>query len=151
MQVETSGGRAELITFRVAEQDFCVDIQSVLEIRGWSPVTPLPRAPDHVLGTINLRGQVLPIIELAAALGLPRTTPDSRHAIIVARIAGRLTGLLVEGVSEILTIDRSEVQPAPDLGAAACARFVSGLIASGSSMLTLLSIDRLFENDTLAA
>lgn len=73
----------ELIAFRIGSQEFCVDVMSIREIRGWTAATPLPQCPDFICGVINLRGTVLPIIDLAARLGFPPAAPTARHAIIV--------------------------------------------------------------------
>ena len=75
--------RRELIAFRIGDQEFCVDIMSVREIRGWAPATPLPRTPSFVKGVINLRGAVLPIIDLGARLGLKTSEPTARHVIMM--------------------------------------------------------------------
>ena len=89
----------ELIAFRIHGQEFCVDVMSIREIRGWTMATPIPQSPNFVLGVINLRGTVLPIIDLGARLGFPMSDRTARHAIIVAQIGTHVVGLLVEGVS----------------------------------------------------
>ena len=89
---------------------------SVREIRGWTAATPLPRTPDFVRGVINLRGAVLPIIDLSARLGLGFTEPEARHVIIVCRINNQMVGLLVDAVSDILTVTDDLIQPTPDVG-----------------------------------
>ncbi|MET0183546.1 MAG: chemotaxis protein CheW, partial [Caulobacterales bacterium] len=109
----------ELISFRIDSQEFCVDIMDVREIRGWTAATPLPRSPDFIRGVINLRGAVLPIVDLSARLGLGATEPSERSVIIVVRIGARLVGLLVDAVSDILQTSRSAVQPAPDVSCSA--------------------------------
>src|SRR5580698_7846525 len=96
--------RRELTSFRIGDQEFCVDIMSVREIRGWTPATPLPRTPDFVRGVINLRGAVLPIIDLAARLGLQVNELSARSVIIVVKVGERLIGLLVDAVSDIISI-----------------------------------------------
>src|SRR5689334_21989594 len=106
-------GRRELISFRVGEQEFCVDIMSVREIRGWTPASPMPHSPPYVRGVINLRGAVLPVIDLAARLGLGVADATDRHVIIVARIGNRTVGLLVDAVSDILTVTDETIQPPP--------------------------------------
>src|SRR6185369_16962312 len=116
--------RRELISFRIGDQEFCVDIMSVREIRGWTAATPLPRTPDFVRGVINLRGAVLPIIDLSARLGLGATEPEARHVIIVCRIASQMVGLLVDAVSDILTVTDDLVQPTPDVGCEQVRHFV---------------------------
>jgi len=117
----TSSGRRELISFRIAEQEFCVDIMAVREIRGWTAATPLPRTPDFVRGVINLRGAVLPIIDLSARMGLGAIEPEARHVIIVCRISGQMVGLLVDAVSDILTITDELIQATPTSAAKKCA------------------------------
>ena len=104
-----------LVAFRVAGQDYCIDIMAVREIRGWTPATALPHAPAYVRGVINLRGQVVPILDLAARLGLPSPEPCSRHVIVIVAVGERVLGLLVEAVSEILSVPQEAVHPAPEL------------------------------------
>src|SRR4051794_27772643 len=107
--------RFELISFRVGSQEFCVDIMDVREIRGWTLATPLPHSPDFVRGVINLRGAVLPIVDLSARLGLGITETTARSVIIVTRMGERTVGLLVDAVSDILTATQDVIQPTPDV------------------------------------
>ena len=102
---DTAQGALELITFHVAGQDFCVEAMRVKEIRGWTPATLAPDCPAYVRGLINLRGAVLPIVDLACRFGLPSTEPSARHVIIVTQIGGQVAGLLVDAVSDILSAD----------------------------------------------
>lgn len=134
---------SELISFRIGDQEYCVDIMSVREIRGWAPATPLPRAPNFMLGVINLRGAVLPVIDLAARLGLGQTTPTARSVIIVVRIDSHLVGLLVDAVSDILTVEASTVQPTPDVSCDAVKSFVKGIIALDGRMISWILLDRI--------
>src|SRR5262245_2295329 len=96
--------RRELIAFCIGEQEYAVDIMSVREIRGCSPATPLPQTPDYMRGVINLRGAVLPIMDLAKRLGLPVSELSARSVIIVVKVGERVIGLLVDAVSDILSI-----------------------------------------------
>jgi purine-binding chemotaxis protein CheW len=132
--------KREMITFLVGAQEFCVDVMSVREIRVWMPVTPLVHAPSFVRGMLNLRGAVLPIIDFSARLGLPPTEPSSRHAILVVEIANQMVGLLVEGVSEILTISQDMIQPTPDVASQTAKDFVSGIVAIDKRMISLISL-----------
>lgn len=142
--------RRELIAFRIAAQEFCVDIRSVREIRGWTPATPLPQAPSWVRGVINLRGTVLPIIDLGARLGFGATEPSVRHVIIVARVGMKTVGLLVEAVSDILTVGEEVIQPTPDVACDTVRASVRGLIAHESGMISLLALDGLLpESESL--
>jgi purine-binding chemotaxis protein CheW len=138
-----NAARRELISFRIGDQEFCVDIMSVREIRGWTPATPLPRTPDFVRGVINLRGAVLPIIDLSARLGLGATEPEARHVIIVCRINNQMVGLLVDAVSDILTVTDDLIQPTPDVGCDQVRTFVKGIMAIDGRMISLISLDRI--------
>ncbi len=130
----------ELVAFRLGDQEFCIDIQTVSEIRGWTPATPLPQAPDFVPGVINLRGAVLPVIDLSRFLGFGPTEPTARHVIMVARVGNEAVGLLVDGVSEILAIKNEEVQATPAVVADSGARFVKGLITVEGRMIGIISL-----------
>ena len=138
---DTAAGR-ELIAFRIGAQEFCVDIMSIREIRGWAPATPLPRSPGYVRGVINLRGAVLPIVDLSARLGLGAAEPSARHVIIVAQIGSQLVGLLVDAVSDILTATDDQVQPTPDVASDMARTFVQGILALEGRMVSLISLDR---------
>ena len=139
----TGGAMRELVGFRVGDQAFCIDITSVLEIRGWTPVTPLPEAPDYMTGVVNLRGTVLPIVDLAARLGLPTTEPSARHAIMVARCGGRTVGLLVEAVSEIVQMNDAALQQTPEMGQDGGHGLIAGIFAVDGGMISLLELDNL--------
>ena len=141
----------ELIAFRIGSQEFCVDIQAVREIRGWTPATPLPHSPDYVRGVINLRGAVLPVVDLAARLGLRTTEPSARHVIIVSRIGDQLVGLLVDAVSDILTVTDDTMQPTPDVAYDAEGAFVKGLLPIDGRMISLVSLERMLPPQAEAA
>lgn len=133
----------ELIAFRIGEQEFCVDIRAVREIRGWTPATPLPHSPAYVRGVINLRGAVLPIIDLSSRLALGTAEPSARHVIIVARVGLRTVGLLVEAVSDILTISDEMIQATPDIACEVVRSFVKGVIPVDGRMISLIALDGL--------
>lgn len=146
------GSPRELISFRLAAQDFCVDIMAVREIRGWTPATVLPGSPNFVCGVINLRGAVLPIVDLAFRLGFDTTGPTAKHVIIVAEISGRVIGLLVDAVSDILTVTDDAIQPTPDVASDGAKSFVRGLLPSDGRMISLLGLDHIVpEFDLVAA
>lgn len=148
----TAADRRELISFRIEDQEFCVDIMAVREIRGWTPATPLPQSPAYICGVINLRGAVLPIMDLSARLGLALAEPTARHVIIVVKVGERLIGLLVDGVSDILLINDDIIQPAPDVACDRVRSFVRGLISLDGRMISLIALDRLIpEVEQMAA
>ena len=139
----------ELISFRIGEQEFCVDIMEVREIRGWTPATPLPQAPSFVRGVINLRGAVLPIVDLGARLGLGAADPSARHVIIVAQVQNQIVGLLVDAVSDILTVTDAMIQPTPDVASDLVRMFVRGLLAIDGRLVSFISLDRVLPDDDL--
>ncbi len=131
----------EYITFRIGSQEFCIDIMAVREIRGWTPATPLPHAPGFVRGVINLRGAVLPIIDLAERLGFPPAEPSARHVIIVVHIGAQIVGLLVDAVSDIITETIGTVQPTPDVASDVAKQFVKGILAADGRMISMLALE----------
>lgn len=130
----------ELLSFRVGEQEYSVDIMSVREIRGWTRATPLPHASPYMRGVINLRGAVLPIIDLACRLGVGTTDSTERNVIIVVQIGGQAIGLLVDAVSDILSIPQSELQAPPDMLSEASTSFVRALTVVEGRMLRILDL-----------
>lgn len=144
--------RRELISFHVGDQEYCVDIMAVREIRGWSPATALPQSPSYMRGVINLRGAVLPIMDLAARIGMPMVEPTVRSVFIVVNAGDRTVGLLVDAVSDILSITDDLVQPTPDVACDAVRSFVRGIISIENRMISEISLDRLLpEREALAA
>ena len=133
----------ELIAFRVGVLECCIDIMMVREIRGWTQTTALPKSPPYVRGVINLRGVVLPIVDLAARLGLACVEPTSRHVIIVAQVGKQVVGLLVDAVSEILTVSDDMVQPTPDVASEMAKTFVRGVLAINERMISLIALDEI--------
>ncbi|MDE0589480.1 chemotaxis protein CheW [Halocynthiibacter sp. C4] len=130
----------ELLSFRVGEQEFALDIMSVREIRGWTRATPLPHSPPFVRGVINLRGTVLPIIDLAARLGQHSTDPSERNVFIVVQSGEETVGLLVDAVSDILSIKTEELQSPPEMAADTNNIFVESLTIVEDRMLRVLDL-----------
>lgn len=136
-------GARQLISFVVGDQEFCVDVTTVREIRGWTPATPIPQSPDYLRGVINLRGAVMPVVDLRNRLGYGTTEPEARHVIIVVECGERLAGVLVDAVCDTMTIDEERIQPAPDTGAPDQA-FVRGIIPLEDRLITYLSMEDIF-------
>ena len=141
MSANASPTLRELISFRIGTQEFCVDITSVREIRGWTETTPVPLVPAYVRGVINLRGTVMPVVDMSLRLGRERTEPSDRHVIVVTYIGDQLVGLLVDAVCETLTLKDSDIQAAPDVGANAVQALVKGIIDVDGRMVTLIALD----------
>jgi purine-binding chemotaxis protein CheW len=141
----------ELIAFRVGAQEFCVNIMAVCEIRGWTEATVLPQAPKYVRGVINLRGAVLPIVDFAMRIGLASTEPTARHVVIVTQINHQQVGLLVDAVSDILTISDESIQPTPDIASELVKEFVQGLLPVDSRMISLISLANILQTEEVLA
>lgn len=137
-----AAGLREFVSFRLAAQEFCVDIMSIREIRGWTAATPLPRSPAYVKGVINLRGAVLPIVDLASRLGFESSDVRDRNVIIVAQVGEQIVGLLVDAVSDILTIREGAIQPIPAVASDVARSFMQGLIPMDALMISLIDLDR---------
>lgn len=130
----------ELLTFRLADQDYALDIMSVREIRGWTRTTPLPHAPSYMKGVINLRGTVLPVMDLAVRLGLPAREQTARNVIIVVTHEGTMTGLLVDAVSDIVTLSPDDLQPPPDMASGMQSGVVRDLSVVDEKMVRILDL-----------
>ncbi|MBB4573466.1 purine-binding chemotaxis protein CheW [Rhizobium lentis] len=129
-----------------------MNIMSVREIRGWTPATAIPHSPAYMLGVINLRGAVLPIIDLAARLGMKPADPTARHVIIVAQVRRKVVGLLVDAVSDILTVTDEIVQPTPEISSDLERQFARGILAIDKRMICLIELEALFsETESEAA
>lgn len=131
----------EFVAFRVGDQEFCIDIMGVREIRGWTQATPLPHAPPYVRGVINLRGAVLPIVDLAMRFGLGLTEPTPRSVIIVVQVHQQVIGLLVDAVSDILTVSEAAMQPTPDIASDLAKTFVKGVYPVDGRMISIVALD----------
>ena len=140
-----------MIAFRVGRQEFCINVMMVREIRGWTAATTLPRAPRYVKGVINLRGAVLPIVDLATRLGMPGTEPTARNVIIVVQLAQRQIGILVDAVSDILTANDNLIQTVPDVTSDLVKGFVKGLLPMDGRMVSLITLDDVLPADELEA
>ncbi|WP_022687319.1 chemotaxis protein CheW [Sphingomonas phyllosphaerae] len=140
----------QLITFQLGDQYLGVDIMAIREIRAWSPATPLPNVPSHVRGVVNLRGVVLPVLDLRHRLGWGMTDPTARHVIIVVRIGEQLQGIIVDAVNDIVTVQTEDMQPLPDMGDAAAQQFLDGLATIDQRLIMVLALDRLVERAALA-
>ncbi len=131
----------EFISLIASDQSFCIELNRIREIRRWEPITILPHSPAFVLGVVNLRGAVVPIIDLASKLGFKGLQPTMRNVIIISNYGNKVIGFLVESVSEILTVQQSEVRETPSLRDDSANSVVRGVISTGNSMTRVIDID----------
>lgn len=131
----------QFITFQLSDRLLGVDIMAIREIRAWTPTTMLPNAPDYVRGVVNLRGTVLPVIDLSDRLGWGRVDPTERNVIIVLEIANQLHGLIVDSVNDIVTVQEAEMQPPPVIGMGGKENFLLGLALVDDRMAIILKLE----------
>ncbi|OYU19957.1 MAG: chemotaxis protein CheW [Rhodobacteraceae bacterium PARR1] len=147
MMLQNTADQNDVVALRIGDQDYCIDIDVVREIRGWSPTTVLPHAPAHVTGVINLRGAVVAVVDLAARLGLGKTTATPRHVIVIVAFGAQTVGLLADVVSDILGVDDAAMQPVPDLAADGMRAFITNVIPlEDGRMLRKLDLSKVLPN-----
>ena len=143
MQQETEidqNDHVEFVTFAAGNQSYCVEITQIREIRRWVSVTALPHVPEDVLGVMNLRGAVIPIYDLAAKFGLGKTHIGERNVVIVASVSNQTFGLLVESVSEILSVSRDNIQSTPDVKSEATRQSIIGIVSVDGDMARVINL-----------
>jgi purine-binding chemotaxis protein CheW len=133
----------QFISFAIGDDQYGVDIMAVREIKGWSQITALPRQPDYMRGVLNLRGVMVPIIDLRCRFGQGMTEATPLHIVIVVQIGARHVGLLADRVLDIVPVDASQIQPVPRIAQGSRAEFLSGLVTIESGMIALIDLSRL--------
>ena len=149
-------GLDQYLTFMLADEEYGIDILRVQEIKGWDRVTPMPNMPDYILGVINLRGTVVPIVDLRKHFELESVPFDKTTVVIVVRVGNedegeRTMGIVVDAVSEVHNIAKTDLKPAPDFGGACDTESITGLVTEGDKMLIMLDIDHLMNNGVMQA
>ncbi len=140
-------GHMEIINFAIGDDQYGVDIMSVREIREWSNVTHLPRQQDYVRGVLNLRGVVVPVIDLRCRFGQGLTACTATHIIIIVHLEDRQIGLLADQVLDIVSFDQNEIQPVPAVARSNRARFLAGLVPVEGTMIALVDLPHLLSED----
>ena len=135
----------QFMTFTIDTEEYGIDIMVVREIKGWAATTMIPNAPTHVRGVINLRGIIVPIFDLRARFGMGLTVPTNMHVVIIVAAGTRTIGLLVDTVSDIISVDPKAIRPVPEMGLPSEEKFLEGLVAMDNRMVTLVSLAGLFD------
>ena len=133
----------QFLTFSLGEELYGVDILRVQEIKGYTAVTKIPNTPPHIKGVLNLRGTIVPIVELRTKFGMPTIDYTTFTVIIVVVVQDKVMGLVVDAVSDVLDIEKKDIQSAPDFGNKIDVTFLNGIGKSGDKLISLLDIDRL--------
>jgi purine-binding chemotaxis protein CheW len=134
---------SQFVSFAIGDDQYCVDIMAVREIKGWTPVTHLPKQPDYVRGVLNLRGVMVPIVDLRCRFAQGLTEATAMHVVIVVQAESRLVGLLADRVLDIVSFDAAEIQPVPRIAQGARVDFLSGLVTIEGQMIALIDLPSL--------
>lgn len=135
------------ITFTVSGQEYGIDIMSVREIKGWTQTTTLPNTQEYMRGVINLRGAVVPILDLRARFGMGSTETTKNHVVLIVNVEKRVMGILVDTVSDILIIPVGQVRPIPSIDASDDSRTIlKGLVNLNNRMVALLQLEKIFDH-----
>jgi purine-binding chemotaxis protein CheW len=137
------GAGAEFLSFRLGAEEYGIDILKVQEIRGYDAVTRIANTPEFLKGVINLRGTIVPIIDLRIKFGLGTPVYDEFTVVIILNVSSRVVGVVVDSVSDVLTLSDEQMRPAPEFSAALETQYVTGLGAIDSRMLILVDIEKL--------
>lgn len=139
----------QYLTFRLDGLDYGIAIVKVQEIRGWTQVTPLPNSPAYIRGVLNLRGIVVPIIDLRLRFNLPESTYDAFTVIVVVNVGKRLAGLVVDAVSDVINVGDAQRCATPEFDGQTNRQFIHGLAQVDSKLLIMLDVDKLIGHDAL--
>jgi purine-binding chemotaxis protein CheW len=140
----------EVLVFTLGGEEYAVDILKVQEIRGYHNVTRIANVPDFIKGVTNLRGAIVPIVDLRIKFALADYSYDEHTVVIVLNIGSRVVGIVVDGVSDVLTLTPGQIKPAPDFGAQLATDYLMGLAAVDERMLILVDIEKLMTSRELA-
>ena len=146
---DTAVRRTDFISFAIGDDQYGVDIMAVREIKGWSDITHLPKQPEYVRGVLNLRGAIVPIVDLRCRFGQGLTETTPLHIVIIVQIDGRQVGLIGDRVLDIVSIDASQIQPVPRTAQATTSDFLSGLVTHEGSMIALIDLPNLLNTPAL--
>lgn len=142
-----SENSVQLIAFSIGDQTYGVEITTVREIRAWNGATPLPNTRDYVRGVINLRGTIVPIFDLRARFGDGQTSPTKTHVVVVMSVGEKWIGMLVDAVSDILTVDRGDIHAVPE-GNTGDSELLSGIVTHDGKMVGLIDLPAVVSSKT---
>jgi len=147
-QTASAAQAGKYLTFTLSDESYGIPVLKVREIIRLCPITPVANMPEHIKGVINLRGKVIPLIDLRAKLRLPIAADNDRTCIVVTQIVtpagdARLCGMIVDGVEEVANFTAADIEPTPDFGGAIDAHFITGMAKAGGVVKTLLDLDKI--------
>ena len=139
----------EFLSFTLGQEEYGIDIQKVQELRGYDAVTRIANAPEHIKGVVNLRGIIVPIIDMRIKFNLGTPVYDQFTVVIILNIASRVMGMVVDSVSDVITLKAEQIKPAPTMGSALDTEYLMGLGTIEERMLILIDLDRLMSSDEM--
>ncbi|OZY86192.1 chemotaxis protein CheW [Cellvibrio mixtus] len=139
----------EFLTFSLGDENYAIDILTVKEIRGYESVTKIANAPTFIKGVINLRGDIVPIVDLRIKFNVGKVTYDEFTIVIVLHIRNRIVGIVVDGVSDVVSLSKEQLRPPPDFGVAFNSRYLLGLATVNEQMIILVDINELISSEEL--
>ncbi|SBS35349.1 Chemotaxis protein CheW [Marinomonas spartinae] len=139
----------EFLAFVLGDETYALDIMSVKEIRGYEPVTKIANAPNYIKGVINLRGDIVPIVDLRIKFGVGEPSYNEWTIVIMLNIKDRILGIVVDGVSDVMNFEEEDIKPAPEFGAAFDSRYLDGLAAVDDLMVIVVDIEALVSSEEL--
>jgi purine-binding chemotaxis protein CheW len=149
-QVAADGDNQQFLVFSLGEEEYAIDILKVQEILGYENVTRIANAPDFIKGVTNLRGIIVPIVDLRIKFNLDKVEYDGQTVVIVVNVSDRIVGIVVDSVSDVMTLTPDQIKPAPELGVTMSSDFLSGLGSLENRMLVLVDIDKLLTSKEMA-
>ncbi len=146
----SDGENRQYLVFSLGEEEYAIDILKVQEILGYENVTRIANAPEFIKGVTNLRGVIVPIVDLRIKFNLDKIDYDGQTVVIVVNVSERIVGIVVDGVSDVMTLTPDQIKPAPELGMSLSSDFLSGLGSLENRMLVLVDIDKLLTSKEMA-
>lgn len=147
---DTSEGGSQFLTFQLAEEQFGIDILRVQEIKGLTHLTQIPNVPAYIKGVMNLRGTVVPVVDLRHRFSMSAASYNQFTVIIIVNVGQKVMGLVVDAVSDVLNVSESELEQLPEMGGGVDTTFITGMAKSSDRLIALLDIDRLLGNSMAA-
>lgn len=147
--VASAGG--QYLTFALGQEEYGVEILKVQEIKGYPVITPIPNTPPHVKGVMNLRGTIIPVVDLRMRLGMAEAQSTRCTVIVVVKVGSKTVGLVMDSVSDVLDIPKADIQATPDFGATVDTGFISGMAKAGDHVIVILDIETVLRGEVFGA
>lgn len=144
--VNATNGPLEFLSFTLGKEEYGISIQKVQELRGYDTVTRIANTPEFVKGVVNLRGIIVPIVDMRIKFSLGSPTYDQFTVVVILNVAGRVVGMVVDSVSDVITLTPEQIRPAPDMNSAMASDYLIGLGTIDERMLILIDIDKLMSS-----